>query len=146
MNNISFGQYVSGHSWIYKLDPRSKMLFTILLIVLIFLIPDFYAMLVALGVVLLILLSTGIPFLKVLRGLKSIMFLLIFTAIIQLAYTTSDTELPLYSFPMAIGLYQILIIIGLLVIYIFTKKFVPLKILYFLLLFCLISIFQSLFP
>ena len=72
MNNISFGQYVSGNSWIYKLDPRSKMLFTILLIVLIFLIPDFYAMCVALGVVVLILLSTAIPFLKVLKGLKGL--------------------------------------------------------------------------
>ena len=122
MNNISFGQYVPGNSWIYKLDPRSKMLFTIALIVLIFLIPDFYAMVVALGVVLLILLSTGIPFLKVLKGLKGIMFLMIFTAIIQLAYTTSTEELPLYSFGMSLGLFQILIILGLLILYIFTKN------------------------
>ena len=137
MNNISFGQYVSGNSWIYKLDPRSKMLFTILLIVLIFLIPDFYAMCVALGVVVLILLSTAIPFLKVLKGLKGVIFLLIFTAIIQLAYTTSTEALPLYSFPMSIGLFQILIIIGLFLVYLFTKKFVPLKILYFLIFFFL---------
>ena len=132
MNNISFGQYVPGNSWIYKLDPRSKMLFTIALIVLIFLIPDFYAMVVALGVVLLILLSTGIPFLKVLKGLKGIMFLMIFTAIIQLAYTTSTEELPLYSFEMSLGLFQILIILGLLILYIFTKKYVKLSAIYFL--------------
>ena len=25
MDNISFGQYVPGNSWIYKLDPRMKI-------------------------------------------------------------------------------------------------------------------------
>ena len=33
MNNIAFGQYVPGNSWIYKLDPRTKIILTILLII-----------------------------------------------------------------------------------------------------------------
>ena len=28
MDNISFGQYVPGNSWIYKLDPRLKIIFS----------------------------------------------------------------------------------------------------------------------
>ena len=28
MNNITIGQYVPGKSWIYKLDPRTKILLT----------------------------------------------------------------------------------------------------------------------
>ena len=38
MNNITFGQYVPGDSWVYKLDPRVKIILTILLIVILFLI------------------------------------------------------------------------------------------------------------
>ncbi len=132
MNNISFGQYVPGNSWIYKMDPRSKMVFTILLIVLIFLIPDFYAMLVALGVIVLLLISTRIPILKVLKGIKGIIFLLAITAIIQLIYTKSETEAPLYTFPMSIGLFQILIIAGLILIYSLTKKYIHFKTIYLL--------------
>ena len=33
MNNITIGQYVPGNSWLYRLDPRTKVLLSILLIV-----------------------------------------------------------------------------------------------------------------
>ena len=35
MENISFGQYYPGKSWIYKLDPRFKIVSTIVLMVII---------------------------------------------------------------------------------------------------------------
>ena len=44
--DFTFGQYVPGNSWIYKLDPRVKILLTIALIVIIFLIPNLYGMLI----------------------------------------------------------------------------------------------------
>ena len=62
MDNITFGQYVEGHSWIYKLDPRVKIFLAILLIVTIFLIPNLIGMGIAFGVFLLIFLSTRISF------------------------------------------------------------------------------------
>ena len=144
MNNISFGQYVPGNSWIYKLDPRCKVLLTIALIVLIFLIPNLITMGIAFGVILLIFITSRIPLLKVLKGLKGIIFLLLFTFFVQILYTKND-EMPLYSFNMEIGLWQFLIILGLLILYIFTKKYVPFSILYLLLLifigFCILWAF-----
>lgn len=136
MNNISFGQYVSGSSWIYKLDPRSKMLFTIALIVILFLIPDVYAMLVFLGIILIILFSTGIPVAKVIGGLKGIIFLLLITAILQLAYT-KDEGLPLYVFSMSIGLWPILIFFGIVTLYTLVKRYLKFKSLFILLIFFL---------
>ena len=50
MNNIAFGQYVPGNSWIYRLDPRTKIILTILLIVVLFLIPNLLTMAIAMGV------------------------------------------------------------------------------------------------
>ena len=145
MNNISFGQYVPGTSWIYKLDPRSKMLLTIFLMVLIFLIPDLLTMAIALGVVVLILISTRIPIMKVLKGLRGIVFLLLFTFIVQLVYT-KDEALPLYSFNMSFGLWQLLIIIGLLAIYFILKRYISFKLILLLVIIALGFMFLWDFP
>ena len=82
MNNITFGQYVPGKSWIYKLDPRTKILLTIALIVLIFLIPDLIWMASALLVFVVILISTRIPILKIIKSIKGVIFLLLFTVLL----------------------------------------------------------------
>jgi len=139
MNNITFGQYVPGKSWIYKLDPRTKILLTIALIVLIFLIPDLIWMASALLVFVVILISTRIPILKIIKSIKGVIFLLLFTVLLQLIYTKSSTidPTPLYTFQMQIGLWQLLILIGLLVFYFIIKRFIPLKITLFLILFAI---------
>lgn len=92
MNNIMLGQYVDGNSWIYKMDPRAKVLLTILLIVVIFIIPNLYGMLIAFGVFLVVFLSTRVSILRVVRGLKPLLFLLVFTFILQLIYNTEDRK------------------------------------------------------
>ncbi len=127
MDNISFGQYVPGNSWIYKLDPRLKIIFSVLLVVLLFFIPNLYGMLIALGIYIIMFLTTRIPPLKVLKGLKAIIFLLMFTVLLQLIYSTGNKENLLYSFPMQLGLWQILIIIGLFISYYLLKKIIPFK-------------------
>ncbi len=132
MNNITFGQYIPGNSWIYKLDPRMKIILTIAMIVLIFLIPNLLGMAIALGVFLLIFLSTRISLLRVLKGLRPVLFLLTFTVVLQLIYTTGSSENLLYSFDMQFGLYHILISFGILIFYFLTKKFIPLKFIYLL--------------
>jgi energy-coupling factor transport system permease protein len=132
MNNISFGQYVPGNSWIYKMDPRIKIILTILMIVLVFLIPNLYGMLMFLVLFLIIFFTTKIPFIKVLKGLKPILFLLAFTFILQLVYSTGDANTLLYTFNLQIGLTQIVIMLGLITLYLLTKKYIPLSFIYLL--------------
>lgn len=141
MNNISFGQYIPGNSWIYKLDPRSKIILTFLMIVLIFLIPNLYGMLIALGIFMIIFFTTRIPFIKVLKGLRPIIFLLMFTFVLQLIYTKGTEETLLYSFDLQIGLTQIAIIVAVLVLYFTTKKYVPFSLIYLLVL--LVGVFVA---
>lgn len=133
MNNITFGQYVPGNSWIYKLDPRIKILLSILYIVMLFILPNLLSMAIALGVFLLIFISTRISLWKVIKGLKTILFLLLFTVFLQVIYTNDSTYRLLYTFNMQIGLYQTLIIAGIILFWLFTKKFIPLKLIYLLL-------------
>ncbi len=84
MNNITIGQYVHGDSWIYKMDPRVKIIGLMLSMVITFIIPSFTLMSVLLGLTILMVLTTGIPFLKMIRGMKALLFLLTFTFIIQI--------------------------------------------------------------
>ncbi|MBR6072685.1 MAG: energy-coupling factor transporter transmembrane protein EcfT [Acholeplasmatales bacterium] len=143
--NITFGQYVPGNSWIYKLDPRVKILLSITLIVIIFLIPTLYGMLIALGTFVLIFLTTRISLFKVLKSIKGILFLLLFTVLLQMIYTKGTASTLYYSFDMSIGLYQILIMIGLLAFYYLTKKYIPFKFLYllFILFLCFMTLWNS---
>ena len=133
MNNITFGQYIPGDSWIYKLDPRLKIILTILYIVLIFLLPNLISMAIGLGLFALIFISTRISIFKWLKSMKPVMFLLLFTIILQLVYSSSDNSRLLYSFDMQIGLYSFLIMLAIVIVYFCTKKFVSFKFLYLLL-------------
>ena len=44
MKDVVFGQYIPGNSLIHKLDPRAKLIFLVIYIVLIFCTFNFYAL------------------------------------------------------------------------------------------------------
>lgn len=133
MNNITIGQYVPGNSWIYKIDPRIKILTIIGMIVILFLIPNIYIMLGFLGLFTIMYLTTRLPIVKMLKGIKPVLFLATFTFVLQVIYNQSGNLI--YTFEFHLGLYQTLIIIGILVIYFLTKKYIHLKFIYLLLMF-----------
>ena len=82
ISDITLGQYFPGNSVIHKLDPRTKILLTVLFIVVVFLANSPSAfLLVTVGVISLIAVS-GISFKVILKGIKPIIFVLIFTALI----------------------------------------------------------------
>ncbi len=140
MNNMTIGQYIPGQSWLHKLDPRVKMLSLILLLVSIFLIPIQGSRidLIILGSyfigTMLLVVSSGIPLLKVLQGLRPILFLLTFTVLIQILLIQPTQRVPLsdtYTFYLSLS--SIAAIILWIVFYQVTKKWIKFKVLYFLL-------------
>ena len=140
MNNMTIGQYIPGQSWLHKLDPRVKMLSLILLLVSIFLIPIQGSRidLIILGSyfigTMLLVISSGIPLLKVLQGLRPILFLLTFTVLIQILLIQPTQRVPLsdaYTFYLSLS--SIAAIILWIVFYQVTKKWIKFKVLYFLL-------------
>ena len=133
MNNITIGQYVPGHSWIYKMDPRVKIFMVIGLMVILFLIPNMYLMLGYLGLFVVMYLSTRLPIIKMIKGMRPVLFLSAFTFVLQVLYNQDGALL--YTFHFQMGLYQLLMIIGLIVFYFMTKKYVPLKFIYLLIIF-----------
>lgn len=90
MNSIALGQYYPSDSLLHKLDGRTKILLATIFIVSIFfcksLLSFAFALLVTLGVVLL----SRVPLRVVLRSLRAIMFILIFTFVINVFLTSGE--------------------------------------------------------
>jgi energy-coupling factor transport system permease protein len=93
MMNISLGQYFPADSPIHRLDPRIKVICGVLYIVCAFLCRGLVAFgALTLSAVVLVLLSR-IPMRIVSRGIRPIVFIMLFTMVINLFFTTGDTLL-----------------------------------------------------
>lgn len=98
LNNITLGQYFPGNSFAHKLDPRTKLLSTLLFIVAIFFAnsPVSYGVLCAFT--LFVILMSKLPFGMVLKSVKPIWIILVLTLCIHAFTTPGDTILYRYSF------------------------------------------------
>jgi len=84
LGNISLGRYYPGQSILHRLDPRTKILASVLVMVLIFLVQTAIPMLlVGLLTILLVVLSR-VPVRLVLNGLKPMLFILVFAFVLNL--------------------------------------------------------------
>ncbi len=86
MADVSFGQYYPAQSFVHKCDARLKILFFILYIVAIFLANNFYALGVAAVAFVVVAIAAKIPFKSLLRSVRGVLFLLIFTAFLNLFF------------------------------------------------------------
>lgn len=96
MDNIAFGQYYEGNSVIHRLDPRAKLLFVVLFIVSIFVAKDIYAFAMLFGLLVLCIIVSRVPLRVILKGLKPLTIIILFTAILNMFWTT-DTREPIFS-------------------------------------------------
>lgn len=88
MKNIVIGRYIPGHSFLYRLDPRVKLITLVLLFAATFIINDIWVMVGALGFVIALLPIGKISLKRVFQGLKPLLFLLIFTFVFQILFNT----------------------------------------------------------
>ena len=84
LTEITLGQYFPGNSWIHRLDPRTKILATIIYIIAIFFAdtPLSYGILTAFAA--LVILISRLPWLMVLKSLKPIWIIVILTMLIHM--------------------------------------------------------------
>ncbi len=87
MSEITIGNYYPENSIIHRLDPRVKLFGTLVLIVLLFVINNFFAYGVMTLYLLAVVKASRVPFKKLLRGLRAILFILMFSIIINILLT-----------------------------------------------------------
>lgn len=90
LKDITIGQFFPGESAVHRLDPRVKIVLTIAMIITLFLAagPISYALIIGfLGIIIGI---SGISPKLIVRGLKPVLFIIVFTAVLNLFYTPGE--------------------------------------------------------
>ncbi|MDO4943207.1 MAG: energy-coupling factor transporter transmembrane component T [Lachnospiraceae bacterium] len=90
MREITIGQYYRADSVIHKLDPRTKIMGTILFIISLFIgksIPAYVVSVILLAVVIKI---STVPFSYMVRGLKAVFAILMFSLVINMFFIPGD--------------------------------------------------------
>lgn len=91
MNNIMLGSYYPGNSVIHRMDPRVKILLTIGFMVLIFFVTSFLGYLYIGLFVLATALISRVPIKMFVKSVRPLLFLIIFTFVLNLLFIKGDT-------------------------------------------------------
>ena len=120
MKSVIMGQYIPGDSWTYKLDPRTKVIALILLMVPLIAVSNLYFFGGVLLMQIIIILSSKLPIKRIINGLKPIMFLLLLTVIFQVSFNkTGDI---IHQKELIISMYGLFLMIGTFTLWIFLPK------------------------
>ena len=87
LKDITLGQYFPGNSVVHKLDPRTKLLMVVVYIAALFLAKWFVSYAVMIAVLTACVTVSKVPPKSLVRGLKPVLFIIAFTAILNLFYT-----------------------------------------------------------
>lgn len=92
LKDVTIGQYYPTNSIIHRLDPRTKIHFTLLYIVALFTVNNLYGYVVALSMLFAVTLISKIPVGYILRGVKGLVFIILITVAINLFMTPGTVK------------------------------------------------------
>lgn len=90
LKDVTIGQFFPGKSAVHRLDPRVKLVLVLAMIVALFMADGVISYAIMIGFLLAVIRISKIPLKMVVRGLKPILFILCFTAVLNLFYTPGD--------------------------------------------------------
>ena len=90
IRDITLGQYYPGSSWVHRLDPRTKIIATLVYVAAIFVVPDFIGFAIAFLALSAVIVISGVPLKFLLRGLKPVFFIIALTFILNLFMIPGD--------------------------------------------------------
>jgi energy-coupling factor transport system permease protein len=91
LKNITLGQYIPGKSLLHRADPRTKLIWTIIIMVAVFTANNIYCYLMLLALTGIILVVSGVPVGYTLRGIKPLLIILIITFTVNI-FTYPGTQ------------------------------------------------------
>ena len=97
LKDVTFGQYYPGNSLLHRTDPRIKLIILVEYLVLVLVAESELAALVSLAFTGFLIAVSGVRFSVLIKSAKPLIFVLAFTAIVNLFFTVGDGT-PLVSF------------------------------------------------
>lgn len=152
-SKFTLGRFINNNSWMHRVNPVTKLISWFLLVVSIFVIPSkqetinyVFVLLCVSFFIELVIISCKISFFKAFYNISPLIFLIIFSALLQLFFQTPSkrdlvlTRFSLYFSPLTISIMVIVIIFFLL-----TNAKVKYKLIYFLFILTVIFLFLHYF-
>ena len=93
LKDITLGQYFPGNSVIHRLDPRTKLIMLVMYIVALFLAKSWVSYAVMLAFLVLSIQISTIPVKSIVRGMKPLAVILVFTGVLNLFFTNEGEVL-----------------------------------------------------
>ncbi len=90
LSSVTIGQYYPVESLVHQLDPRPKIVITLLFMVGLFLVRNVFGFLSFFAVIFLTIYLAQLPWKLVFRGIRPILYFLVFTVIIHLLFTKGE--------------------------------------------------------
>ena len=90
IRDITLGQYYPSDSILHRLDPRVKLSGTMLYILSLFLFDSFYGYIIATIFLGSMIILSKVPFSFMVKGLKAVVILLVFTAVLNMLFTPGE--------------------------------------------------------
>ena len=90
LKDITLGQFFPGNSVIHRLDPRTKLVMLIVYIVALFVAVSWISYAVMAVFLILCVAVSQIPPKNIVRGMKPLVFILIFTGVLNIFFTAGD--------------------------------------------------------
>ena len=97
LKDITLGQYFPGNSVIHLLDPRTKLIMLVVYIVALFMAVSWVSYALMLAFLLVAIKISTIPLKSIMKGMKPLILILVFTGVLNLFFTTGEGE-PLVDF------------------------------------------------
>ncbi len=92
LKDVTFGQYYPGNSLLHRTDPRIKLIILIEYLVLVLVAKSELAALTSLMFTAFLIAVSGVRFSVLIKSVKPLIFVLVFTAIVNLFFTASEGE------------------------------------------------------
>ena len=91
MNKLILGRYFPGDSWIHRLDSRAKLLSCIYFILVLFLANNWQTYVLLWLFTLFVMYLSGVSIRTYIRGVKPLIWLILFTVFLQVLFTSGGT-------------------------------------------------------
>ena len=103
IKDITLGQFFPGNSVIHRLDPRMKIILVVLYVILLFVVNSAVGYAVMALFTFALIFATKIPVKLYFRGLKPLLFIVVFTALLNLFYSVGEPIVQFWIFKITLN-------------------------------------------
>lgn len=97
LREITLGQYYQTQSVLHKMDSRVKLVATLVYIVSLFVVNNFWGYLLAAAFLALCIILSHVPFRFMIKGMKAVLFLMLFAVVLNLFLTPGEPVIRIWK-------------------------------------------------